>query len=76
MSLKIDDRSLADDTYRSGHDRQSHQPPPYRAPPHHQPPRYHLQHPQFTEIFYEEELRSLIYHYNDDYEDGGMFYDR
>ena len=21
-------------------------------------------------------MRSLIYHYNDDYEDGGMFYDR
>ena len=69
MSLKINDRSLADGTYQSRHDRQSHQPPPHRPPPHHSPPRYLLQFSQFFEFFYEEE--SPIYQSNnfeDDYE--------
>jgi len=68
MSLKIDDRSLADGTYRSGHDRQSYQPPPYQPSPHqplphHQSPKYHLQRPQFSEFFNENE--SPIYPSND-----------
>ena len=33
MSLKIDDRSLADGTYRSGHDRQLYQLLPYQPLP-------------------------------------------
>ena len=69
MYLQIDDRNLANGMYRSGHDRQLYQPPPHRPPPHHPPVRYHLQHPQFNEFSYEEELRGLIYHYNDDFED-------
>jgi len=72
MSLKIDRRSLADSMYRSGHDRQSYQPP-YRLPPHYPLPWYHLQHPQFTVFFYEEE--SPIYQYND-YEEGSIAYGR
>jgi len=69
LSLKIDDQNLVNGTYQSEHNRQSYQPPPHRSPPHqpplyrlplywpplHQPPiRYSLQHPQFTEILYEE----------------------
>jgi len=86
MSLKIDDRSLANGTNQSSHDRQSyqpslHRPPPYRPAPHrppshHPPPMYSLQHSHFSEFFYEEELRCSNYQYNDDYEDRGMFYDR
>ena len=75
LSLKIDNRSLAEDTYRSGHDRQSNQPPPYQPlshrPPHHPSPRYSLQHPRFK-FFYEKDLHNPIYPYNefkDDYED-------
>ena len=40
---------------------------------------YPLQHPQFSEFFYEEELHNPIYHYNefeDDYKDEGMSYKR
>jgi len=33
VSFKFDDRSLADGTYQSGHDRPPHQPPPHRLPP-------------------------------------------
>ena len=61
----IDDRSLADGTYQTGYDHQLYQPPPYqppsdqlsphRPPPHNPSPRYHLQHPQFSKFFYEEE---------------------
>ena len=40
VSLKIDDRNLADGTNQSGHDRQSYQPPPHWPAPHHPPPRY------------------------------------
>jgi len=81
ISLKIDGRNLIDGTYRSRYDHQlyqspSYRSPPHRSPPHHPPPRYHLQHPQFTKYFYEEELRCSIYHCNDDYGDRGMFYDR
>ena len=76
MSLKIDDRNLADGPYRSRHDCQSQQPQPHRPPSHRPPPGYDLQHPQFNEFSYEEVLRSPIYHYNDDYEDGEMFYVR
>jgi len=76
MSLNIDDRSLLDGTYRSGHSRQSKQPPPHRLSPHHPPPRYTLQRSQFIEFFYEKKLHSPIYHYDEDYEDRGMFYDR
>ena len=70
MSLNIDDRSLADGTHRSGHGRQSKQPPP-----HHPPPRYSLQHPQFIEYFYEE-LRRPNYQYNDDYKDERIVHGR
>jgi len=78
MSLKIDDRSLPDGTFRSGHDRQSYQSPPHRPPTHHPPLRYSLQHSQFSDFFYEE-LQSHIYQYKDfedDYEDEGMVYGR
>ena len=79
-SLKIDDRSLADGTYRSGHYQSPPcQSPPYRPPPHHPPPRYPRQHPQYNKIFYEEELRNHIYQYNnfeDEYEDEGIVYER
>jgi len=40
---------------------------------------YLLQHFQFSDFFYEEELHNPIYHYNefeDDYEDEGIFYGR
>ena len=52
LSLKIDDRSLADRTHRNGYDRQSNQlppqqpppqPPPLQRPPPQQPPLYHRQ---------------------------------
>ena len=54
MSLRIEDRSLVDGTYRSGHDHQSYQPPP-----HHPPPRYHLQHPQISEFFMKRKHSSI-----------------
>ena len=71
LSIKIDDRSLANGMYQSGRDRQStqptpqqppprqpppHQTPPYQPPPHHPPLRYPLQHPQFNEFFYEKKF--------------------
>ena len=44
-----------------------YQPPLHRPLPHHPQSRYHLQHPQFTEFYYEE--KSPIYQYNDCEED-------
>jgi len=79
MSLKINDRRLADGMYRSRHDRQSYQSSQHWPPPHRPPPRYPLQHPQSNEIFYEEELRYSTYQYDDledDYEDERMVYGR
>ena len=48
LSLKIDDRNLADGTYQSGYDHQSTQPPlpprqpPPQRPPLQQPPLYYF----------------------------------
>ena len=73
MSLRIDDQSLVNGTYRSGYYRQSINPPhrslSHRSPPHQPPPRYPLQHPKLSEFFNEEELCYQIYQYSDDYED-------
>ena len=78
MSLKIDDQNLTDGTHRSEHDRQLYQPPPPHRPPSQlPPPRYFLQHLQFSEFFYKEDMQSFIYQYNDfKDEDKEMLYGR
>jgi len=45
----------------------NHQPSLHRPPPHHPSLRYHLQHPQLSEFFYEEEYIYQCNDFEDDY---------
>jgi len=81
LSLKIDDQSLVDGTYRSGHDYESTQPPPqqpslqlpsqqqpslhYLQPQQQPPPRRHLQNFQYEDLSDEVELNKPFYQEHD-----------
>ena len=60
LSHKIDDQSLTDSTYRSGHEHQSTQPPP-QPPPQRPPARRPLRNFQYEDLFDEEELNNPFY---------------